>query len=218
MNGERWKDVDTYLGSTLGLEDAALRQARVTTQAAGLPSIEVSSAQGALLALLCRMVSARRVLEFGTLGGYSTIWLARAVGDSGHVDTLEIDPRHADVARRNLDEAGVGDRVEIHVGPAAQTVVDLIATAEPYDLVFVDADKPSNTDYVEAALRLAHPGTVIVVDNVVRAGGVVDGTDRSSEGSRRVLRFMADEPRLTVTAIQTVGSKGWDGFAVAVVG
>ncbi|RMI14092.1 O-methyltransferase [Cellulomonas triticagri] len=215
-----WTRVDEYLVTELVAEDATLLAAREAGRAAGLPAIEVAPNQGRLLALLCRMVGARRVLEFGTLAGYSTLWFADAVGPDGHVTTLEIDPRHAEVARQNFARAGVADRVRLVEGPAAGSAQALVdAGEEPFDLVFVDADKPSNSTYVEAALALSHPGTVIVVDNVVRAGGVADAdsTDERVQGSRAVLHLLGTHPRLDATALQTVGAKGWDGFALALV-
>lgn len=199
-------------------EDELLRGVREATPGAGLPDIGVSPTQGALLALLCRISGARRVLEFGTLAGYSTIWMARAVGEPGLVTTLELNEDHAAVARRNFDAAGVADRVRLIVGRAADTAEQLITDGEePFDLIFIDADKPSNPVYLEAALELSRPGTVIVVDNVVRRGAVIDSTssDLTIRGTREVLALLGADPRLTATAIQTVGSKGWDGFALA---
>lgn len=215
-----WAAVDEYLVTELVAEDARLLAAREAGRAAGLPAIEVAPNQGRLLALLCRMVGARRVLEFGTLAGYSTLWFADAVGPTGHVTTLEIDPRHAEVARQNFTRAGVADRVRLIEGPAGDSADALVAAGEePFDLVFVDADKPSNARYLATAVDLAHPGTVIVVDNVVRAGAVVDATsvDARVQGSRDVLHAMGTHPRLDATALQTVGAKGWDGLAIALV-
>lgn len=210
-------DVDTWFTERLHLEDDALRGARERARAAGLPDIAVTPSHGALLGTLARLAGARRVLEVGTLGGYSTIWLARAVGPRGLVTTLEIDPHHAEVARTCVDAAGVSDRVEILLGPALES---LPTVAGPLDLVFVDADKQNNAAYVQAALPLSRPGTVIVVDNVVRDGRVADAADDSSvvRGVREVVDLVASDPRLeTATALQTVGSKGWDGFLVALV-
>jgi predicted O-methyltransferase YrrM len=215
-----WARVDDYLVGELVHEDARLTAARDAGRAAGLPAIEVSPTQGALLALLVRISGARRVLEFGTLAGYSTLWFAEAVGPEGHVTTLEIDPAHATVARANFASAGVAHRVRLIEGPAADSAQALVdAGEEPYDLVFIDADKPSNARYLELAVALAHPGTVIVVDNVVRGGAVADPRSRDERvvGSRAVLYDLGTHPRLTATALQTVGSKGWDGFALAVV-
>lgn len=216
----RWARVDDYLVATLVGADEMLDAAREAGREAGLPPIEVAPNQGKLLALLAAMTGARRVLELGTLAGYSALWFARAVGPEGHVTTLEIDPAHAAVARTNLARAGIGHRVDVVVGPASESLRTLVAAGtEPYDLVFVDADKPNNARYVEAAVALSRPGTVIVVDNVVRGGAVADPADDSPAvvGSREVLALLGSHPRLDATALQTVGSKGWDGFALAVV-
>ncbi|WP_026927681.1 O-methyltransferase [Granulicoccus phenolivorans] len=216
-----WQDVDDYLIAQLVPEDDRFGRARETSAAAGLPPIEVSPAQGKLLALLCRMIGARRALEFGTLGGYSTLWLADAVGENGRVVSLELEARHAEVARGNLAEAGLGDRVEIVVGPAVESAKDLVAgRTEPFDFVFIDADKPSNVHYLEAAVALTRPGAVIVVDNVVRRGGIIDPTAQDDErirGSRAVIEAVSRDPRLDGTALQTVGRKGWDGLIIALV-
>lgn len=218
VESRSWADVDRYLVQQTCAEDEALSAARVTSRAAGLPSIEVSPNQAKLLYLLCRMIGARRVLEFGTLGGYSAIWFARAVGDGGWVTTLELEARHAEVARRSLAAAGVGGRVEVIEGPALDSSAALIAAqVEPYDFVFIDADKPNNPRYLQAAIELTRPGGVIVVDNVVRAGEVADAQSRDERvlGSRGVIELMGADPRLDATALQTVGSKGWDGLAIA---
>jgi predicted O-methyltransferase YrrM len=217
---EQWREVDEYFVATLVGEDHALAQARTDSHAAGLPTGEVAPNQGALLSLLARMSGTRRALEIGTLGGYSTIWLGRAVGADGHVTSLEIDPDRAAVARRNVDRAGLGDRVDIVVGPAADSLRDLIERgAEPFDLVFIDADKPNNPRYLEASLALTQPGSVIVADNVVRNGAVVDpaSPDANVQGVRRFIELVRQHPRLDATALQTVGSKGWDGFALILV-
>lgn len=214
----RWAEVDAFLDEALGLEDQTLRAVRDATADAGLPPIEVSAAQAQFLALLCRMIGARRVLEFGTLGGYSATGFARALGDDGEVVTLEINPRNAEVARTNLERAGVADRVDVLVGPAAESAQGLIdAGVEPFDLVFIDADKQGNPRYVELSLQLTRPGSVIVVDNVVRGGAVAEAgsDDPVVRGSREVLRLLGSHERLEATALQTVGAKGWDGFAVA---
>lgn len=216
----RWAEVDDYLAATVVGEDETLHAVRAAGRAAGLPPIEVAPNLGRLLALLCSMTGARRVLELGTLAGYSAVWFARAVGPEGHVTSLELDPAHAAVARENLARAGVGHRVDVVVGPAAQSLRALLdAGTEPFDLVFVDADKPSNPRYLEAAVALSHRGTVIVVDNVVRGGAVADPSDTTPAvvGSREVLALLGAHPRLDATALQTVGVKGWDGFALAVV-
>jgi len=215
-----WNRVDEYFVDALVEDDDALRGARDRARAAGLPEIEVAPNQGKLLALLARMSGARRVLEFGTLAGYSTIWLARAVGKDGVVITLELDPEHARVARVNLDAAGVGDRVEVLVGAARDSAEGLVRNGtEPFDLVFIDADKPNNPVYLELALALGRPGTVIVVDNVVRKGQVADpgSADPSVIGVRDLVAAVAADPRLDATALQTVGLKGWDGLLLAVV-
>ncbi len=212
--------VDRYLVGALGCVDAALESALVESDRAGLPSIQVTPNQGRLLEVLARSIGASRVLEIGTLGGYSTIFLARAVGARGKVVTLELDPRHAEVAERNLANAGVADRVGVVVGPAAASLPRLLGDAgAPFDLVFIDADKASTPTYLEWSLRLTRPGSLIVIDNVVRGGAVADSAsvDPSVQGIQRALAMIAQEPRLLATAIQTVGSKGHDGLAVALV-
>ena len=213
-----WAANDSYLAELLVGDDPALTATLEANAAAGLPPIDVAPVQGKLLHLLARIRGARRILEIGTLGGYSTIWLARAVGDDGRVVTLEYEPRHAEVARANLDRAGVGERVDVRVGAALDLLPSLTDEA-PFDLVFVDADKENNPHYVRWALRLGRPGTVIVVDNVIRGGSVTnaDLDDERVRGAREVLELMRAEPRLDATALQTVGAKGWDGFALAVM-
>lgn len=208
--------VDALFGELLHTEDDALRAARDSAVAESMPAIEVSAQHGRLLELLARISGARRVLEIGTLAGYSTICLARGVGPGGRVVTLEFDPRHAEVARTNLDRAGVADRVEVIVGAALDT---LPTVQGPFDLFFIDADKENNTAYVEWAVRLAAPGAVIVVDNVTRMGRVLDPepADAQARAVRDMLAMMGNHPRLDAAAIQTVGTKGWDGFAIAVV-
>ncbi|MFD8245944.1 O-methyltransferase [Nocardia sp. NPDC059691] len=219
MTTSGWADVDSYLVETLVADpdsDAALE----ANKAAGLPAIDVSPPQGKFLHLLARTVGARRVLEIGTLGGYSTIWLARAVGPKGRVVTLEFAARHAEVARANLDRAGVGDRVEIRVGAALDSLPVLAQEdPEPFDLVFIDADKVNNANYVLWALRLTRPGSVIIVDNVVRGGTIADerSEDPNAQASRELVELLTAEPSLDATVVQTVGAKGWDGFAYAVV-
>jgi predicted O-methyltransferase YrrM len=215
---QSWRDVDSYLVAELVAEDDALVAARASAREHGLPPIEVAPNQGAFLAFLAQATGARRVLELGTLAGYSTIWLARGAGQGGRVTTVELDPRHAEVARANLERAGVADRVDVEVGPALDVVGRLAdAGGEPYDLVFLDADKANMPHYLELALRLTRPGSVIVGDNVVRAGRVADpdSADPSVRGVRAFLHAIGTDPRLDGTALQTVGSKGWDGFAVA---
>ena len=214
-----WGEVEGYLARTVAGEDEVLAAIRARTVEAGLRPIEVSATDGALLALWCRLVGARRVLEIGTLGGYSATWLARAVGEQGSVTTLEVDPHAAAVAEENWRLAGVDDRVELILGPAADTLSSLVSSGtDPYDLVFIDADKKSNPAYLEVALALTHPGSLIVIDNVVRGGRVVgDSDDPDVVGTRRVLEMLGSDTRLQATAVQTVSSKGWDGFAVAYV-
>ncbi|MBN8810742.1 MULTISPECIES: O-methyltransferase [unclassified Sphingomonas] len=215
-----WTAVDGYIAGKLIGADPVLDAALAANAEGGLPAIDVSAAQGRMLELFARMTGARRILEVGTLGGYSTICLARALPEDGQLVTLELDPHHAEVARANLARAGLGDRCEVRVGPAVETLAAMIAAGEgPFDLVFIDADKPGNVAYLDAALKLARPGSVIVVDNVVRGGGVLDAdsTDRSVIGTRALFDAVASEPRLDATAIQTVGDKGWDGFLLAVV-
>lgn len=219
MTDPRWADVESFITEAVVGEDEVLAGIRARTAGAGLRPIEISAGDGALLALWCRMVGARRVLEIGTLGGYSATWFARAVGPEGTVTTLEIDPRAAVVAEENWLTAGVGERVEVVVGPAVESLQALIAAdVAPYDLVFIDADKKSNPVYLEAALSLTRPGSLIVIDNVVRDGLIVrESDDPDVVGTRRALEMLGSDPRLQATAIQTVSSKGWDGFAVAYV-
>jgi predicted O-methyltransferase YrrM len=209
-----WNDVDNYLTDTLITEDAALRDARRASRRATMPGAEVTPAQGAFLTLIARISGARRILEIGTLTGYSTIWLARA---AEHVTTLELDPGNAELARRHLEAAGVADRVDLRVGPAAASLANLTGT---YDLVFIDADKPNNPVYLREAMRLSRPGTVIIADNVIRDGHVAyaESSDPRVRGVRRFFEMVAAEPSLEATALQTVGSKGWDGFSLVRVG
>lgn len=218
MTSSDWAAVDSYLVDTLvGEADEPTLRANAE---AGLPAIDVSPPQGKFLYLLAKSIRAQRILEIGTLGGYSTTWLARAAGKSGQVVTLEFEDKHARVARENLDRAGVGERVEIRVGAALDSLPVLEAERpEPFDLVFIDADKVNNSNYVRWALQLTRPGSVIIVDNVVRQGGIADAdsTDAAVRASREVIELFAAEPRLDATVLQTVGSKGWDGFAYAVV-
>ena len=215
-----WNTVDAYLAEKLLADDPALDAALAANRAAGLPAIDVSPLQGKLLHLIARAMSARRILEIGTLGGYSTIWLARALPEDGRVVTLELDPHHAQVARANVDRAGIGGKVEIRVGAAQDSLAELAAEGgAPFDLVFIDADKRNNGVYVRAAIDLARSGSVIIVDNVVRDGRVIDGDsdDAMIQGTRRLFDMLAAEARLDATAIQTVGSKGWDGLMMALV-
>lgn len=220
MSDPRWAAVDDYIAGHLLGDDPVQAATLAANAAGGLPGIDVSATQGKMLHLFARMAGAKRILEVGTLGGYSTIWLARALPDGGKLVTLELEPHHADVARANIARAGLADRVDIRVGAAIESLGAMIAAGEqPFDLVFIDADKPGNVAYLNAALALSRPGTTIVVDNVVREGGVLDtsGADDRIEGSRRLFEAVAAEPRLTATAVQTVGAKKWDGFLLAVV-
>jgi predicted O-methyltransferase YrrM len=215
---EHWTAVDRYLADRLLEPDAALDAALDASAAAGLPAHGVSPTQGRLLELLARIQGARTILELGTLGAYSTIWLARALPPGGRLMTLELDAGYAEVARANLARAGVADVVEVRVGPARDALAVLAAEGhDPFDLVFIDADKAGNAEYLGAALELSRPGTLIVADNVIRGGSVLDGEDASAVGVRRFFDLIAAEPRLRATAIQTVGEKGYDGFALAVV-
>ena len=217
MTQETWAAVDDYLAGLFVGADAALDGALHASDAAQLPAIAVSAPQGKLLHLIARLRGATRILEIGTLAGYSTIWLARALPPGGQLISLEFDPRHAEIARGNIDRAGLADRVEIRVGPAIDALPNL-PVAEPFDLVFIDADKPSTPQYVRWALKLTRPGSVIIVDNVVRDGAVIaERPDDSAAAMRETMAWMAAEPRLTTTAIQTVNGKGYDGFAIALV-
>ena len=216
----RWTAVDRYFADRLMPPDAVRDATLVANAAAGLPPHDVAPNQGKLLWLLARAQGARAILEIGTLGGYSTIWLARALPPGGRLVTLESEPRHADVARANLARAGVADVVDVRSGRALDTLPALAAEGRgPFDFVFVDADKANNVEYVRWALSLARPGTLIVVDNVVREGAVVNAasSDPIVQGVRRLADYLATEPRLDGTAIQTVGTKGWDGFVLALV-
>ncbi|MFD8493601.1 O-methyltransferase [Amycolatopsis sp. NPDC059657] len=216
MTQELWSTVDDYLTTTLSPDDAALEAARRRSDDAGLPPIAVAPNQGKLLYLLAKLAGARRILEVGTLGGYSTIWLARALPSDGELITLEFDAKHAEVARENLAAAGLGDRVDIRLGLAAETLPTLDGT---FEFVFIDADKVNNPTYFTEALRLTKPGSVIVVDNVVRGGAVADAasTDPAILGIRRMNELIANEPRVDATSLQTVGGKGYDGLTIALV-
>lgn len=216
MNDPRWPAVDDYIAEYLLGEDAALTMALSHNERSGLPPIDVSPTQGKMLQLMARLQNARHILEIGTLGGYSTIFLARALPENGRLVTLELEPHHAAVARQNIDRTGEGDKVDIRVGPAADTLASM--TGEPpFDFVFIDADKPNNVVYIEHAIRLSRPGAAIIVDNVVREGGVLDADsmDERIIGTRRLFEYVSGHPRLDATAIQTVGSKHWDGFLLA---
>jgi predicted O-methyltransferase YrrM len=216
MSQEVWTSVDRYIAEQFIPEDAALEEALRESARAGLPSIAVSAAQGKWLHLLARAIGARRILEIGTLGGYSGIWLARALPTGGRLTTLELDAAHAEVARRNFVRAGLGDAIEIRLGPALQTLPTLRG---PFDLIFIDADKPGYTEYFGWAVQLARPGSLIIADNVVRNGAVVDSrsADVAVRGIQRFNAAVAAEPRVTATVLQTVGVKGYDGFAVMLV-
>jgi predicted O-methyltransferase YrrM len=213
---DSWDRVDAYIGEKLIGDDEVLAAALAHNAENGLPPIDVSAAQGKMLYLLAQMAGARRILEIGTLGGYSTIWLARALPDDGVLVTLEVDHKHARVAQVNLDRAGLSDRAEIRVGPALDSLAAMTDVA-PFDFVFIDADKQSNVDYVAEAIRLGRSGTTIIVDNVVREGGVLDpaSNDPGILGTRALLDFLQSDPRIDATAVQTVGTKGWDGFVLA---
>jgi predicted O-methyltransferase YrrM len=218
---QTWADVDSYFVNTLTPADDTLSAALTDSDRSGLPAIQVAPNQGALIYLLALIRGARRILEIGTLGGYSTIRLARALPADGRLISCELEAKHAEVATANVARAGLADKVEVRVGPAADTLQAMVDAGDtaPFDLVFIDADKENNRVYLERALKLTKPGSVIVVDNVVRNGEVANAatTDPDARGSREVLELIAAEPRLTGTAVQTVGSKGYDGFALAVV-
>jgi predicted O-methyltransferase YrrM len=209
-------DVDAFLDATVLSDDPALSAALEASDAAGLPKIAVSAQQGKFLSLLAGAVQARRILEIGTLGGFSTIWLARGAGPDGRVTTLEYEPKHAEVARANIDRAGVGDRVEVIVGAALETLPTV--TGAPFDLVFIDADKENNPGYLEWAVKLTRPGSVVLVDNVIREGAILSSDpDAVVQGTRRALEILGEHPQLDTAVIQTVGAKHWDGFAIALV-
>ncbi|MFJ1894902.1 MULTISPECIES: O-methyltransferase [unclassified Streptomyces] len=220
MSQARWAEVDDYFNALLLGPDEALEAAVEASEKAGLPAIQVAANQGKLLNLLTRLQGARTVLEIGTLGGYSTIWLARALPAGGSVVTLEADPECAEVARRNIERAGLAEVVEVRVGPALDTLPLLAEQGYgPFDVVFIDADKPSNPDYLAWSLKLTRPGSLIVADNVVRDGEVADAgsEDPKVRGVRRFTELVAAEPTLTATALQTVGAKGYDGLLMALV-
>lgn len=217
---EKWLAIDDYIVETFLGDDPALEGALAASDAAGLPRIQVASLQGKFLMMLARALQARNILEVGTLGGYSTIWLARGLSDGGRVTTLELDPGHAEVARRNFGNAGLGDRIDVRVGPALETMAALHAEgAGPFDLVFIDADKPRTPDYFEWAVKLGRAGTLIVVDNVVREGAILaaQSDNKHVKGLRAFYARAAADPRVTATAFQTVGHKGHDGLAIVQV-
>ena len=220
MSQDRWTAVDSYINDLLVRPDAALEAALEGSEAAGLPAIQVAANQGKLLHLLVRLQGARTILEVGTLGGYSTIWLARALPPDGRLVTLELDPTHAEVASANIARAGLVARVEVRVGPASESLSRLTQEGvEPFDMVFIDADKEGYPDYLDWALRLTRPGSLIVADNVVRGGALMDpaSSDPRVQAVRRFIELVAAEPCLDATVIQTVGSKGYDGLAFALV-
>jgi predicted O-methyltransferase YrrM len=215
---ELWDAVDMFLSEKLGTSDAQLEAALDASKQAGLPPIQVTANLGRFLQLLAETQGASRILEIGTLGGYSTIWLARALPTEGGLVSLELEPSHVQVARKNIKQAGMEERVTIKVGDAAQSLAELIAKkTAPFDFIFLDANKDGYPEYFKLALQLSRPGTLIVVDNIVRKGAVIDGesTDANVQGVRRMLDLIAAEPRVKATAVQTVGSKGYDGFVVA---
>jgi predicted O-methyltransferase YrrM len=217
---KKWTEVDDYIASLLIPPDAALDGALKSSDEAGLPSINVSANQGKLLMLFARMLNARKILEIGTLGGYSTIWMARGLAEGGRLITLEYESKHAEVAMANLVRAGLSDRVEIRVGRAGDTLPKLVHEGHgPFDLIFIDADKQGYAEYLEWSMKLSRRGTVIVADNVVRNGAITDSasTDEMVQGVRRFNRALAAEKRISATEIQTVGSKGYDGLAIATV-
>jgi predicted O-methyltransferase YrrM len=220
MTSATWTAVDDYLSQQMLPPDPVLDATQRSAADAGLPAISVSAPQGKFLHLLARIAGARRILEIGTLAGYSTIWLGRALpkDGAGRLVTLEFDPAHAEVARANIARAGLDTIVELRVGAALDALPGLAAEA-PFDLIFIDADKPATPEYFRWAIKLSRPGSVIVVDNVVRGGDIIDtsGKNQDAEGMRRFFALLAAEPRVTGTAIQTVGAKGYDGFAIAVV-
>lgn len=217
---DQWAAVDRYFSEQLSLSDPVLDAAMAANRAAELPAIDVAPNQGKLLQLLAQLVASRRILEIGTLGGYSTIWLARALPAGGRLITLEFNPKHAEIARANIARAGLAELVEIRIGAALDTLPKLQnESREPFDLIFIDADKPNNTEYVRWAIKLSHPGTLVIIDNVVRDGAVIDATstDKDVQGARHLFELLANEPRLSATAMQTVGTKGYDGIAFAIV-
>ncbi|MDZ8107378.1 MAG: O-methyltransferase [Nostoc sp. DedQUE12a] len=220
MTQEQWTAVDRYLTDLFVPSDSVLDAALEASAVAGLPPHNVSPNQGKLLLLLAQLQGARTILEIGTLGGYSTIWLARALPSNGYLITLEADAKHAEVAQNNIARAGLSDVVELRLGQALSTLPQLAAEGRgPFDLIFIDADKPNNPDYLAWALKLSRRGSLIIADNVVRNGAVIDtaSNDASVQGVRRFNELLASEPRVSTTALQTVGSKGYDGFAIALV-
>jgi len=221
MNKDLWTSVDRYLSERVIAPDEALENALATSAKAALPEIAVSPTHGKLLHVLAKTLGARKILEIGTLGGYSTIWLARALAPGGSLITLEADPKHADIARANIGHSGLSRLVQVRVGPALDTLPQLAAEGKgPFDFVFIDADKASSDIYFKAVLKMSHPGTVIIVDNVVRDGKVADASsdDEDIRGIRRMTEWLKTQPNVSATAIQTVGGKSYDGFLMAIVG
>jgi len=220
MTQELWTAVDRYVVENLIPSDAILDKALQANTSAGLPTIDVAPNQGKLLHLLAQIRGARRILEIGTLGGYSTIWLARALPPDGKLVTLEVDPKHAEVALANIESAGLSSLVELRLGPAMESLSRLLdEKASPFDFIFIDADKENIPGYLELSLRLSRPGTVIITDNVIRDGAVIDPDDPDPrvQGVRRFFQMLAADPRIEATVLQTVGSKGYDGFTLALV-
>jgi predicted O-methyltransferase YrrM len=220
MSQSLWTAVDDYVCTTLIPHDPSLEAALKANAAAGLPAIDVAPNQGKFLHLLAKIQGAKRILEIGTLGGYSTIWLARALPPDGALITLEFEPKHAEVATANIERSGLSYIVDVRVGAALDSLERLgQENAAPFDFIFIDADKPNNPFYLEWALRLSRPGTIIIGDNVIRDGAVIEpeNPDPRVQGTRRFFEILASDPRLDATALQTVGSKGYDGFAIAIV-
>jgi predicted O-methyltransferase YrrM len=220
MTDDLWSKVDSYISETLVKTDSALNTALATSEAAGLPAINVAPNHGKLLHILARLVNARTILEIGTLGGYSTIWMARALQPGGRLITLEFEPKHADLAKANIARAGLAHVVDVRLGVALETLPKIAAeNIAPFDLIFIDADKVSTPDYFQWAMKLSRVGTLIVVDNVVRKGEVANAKtdDPAVRGMRGFIELAAAEPRVIATAIQTVGAKGYDGFSIALV-
>jgi predicted O-methyltransferase YrrM len=220
MSKEQWAAVDQYINDTLVPSDAALDAALKASEEAGLPPIWLAPNQARLLSILAQSIGAKSILEIGTLAGYSTIWLARALPAGGKLITLEIDPKHAGIARSNIARAGLSNTVELRLGRAVDSLAQIAAEGlGPFDFVFIDADKPGNAEYFNWALKLTHPGSLIIIDNVIRNGAVIDAhsTDAAVQGTRRFNEVLKAEKRVIASAIQTVGSKGYDGFAIALV-
>ncbi|MBI1259270.1 MAG: methyltransferase [Chloroflexi bacterium] len=219
MTQETWTSVDNYINDLFVPSDGALEAALAASNDAGLPNIQVAPNQGKMISILAQSIGAKTILEIGTLGGYSTIWLARALPADGKLISLEIDPKHAEVARANVARAGLADKVDIRLGKAIESLPKVAAEGHVFDFVFIDADKPSNTEYFEWALKLTHKGSLIITDNVIRNGGVADpnSSDPSVTGVQRFNQRIAPEKRVTTTQIQTVGSKGYDGVSISLV-